>query len=217
MYLKSQEYIKNLNHENKKVRLESLKELMIMIENGELERPQKGWAVNNHIHTTYSFSPYSPTKALWMAYNAGLITAGMMDHDSICGAEEFIEAGKTIGMATTIGVECRADFFNTPLRGKRINNPDQKSIAYMALHGIPHSEIDRVKAFFAPYTEERNKRNQLMVNKINEIIKPFNIALNYDKIVSLSKVLKVVVLQRDICYLDYLLHLLRNMVKGRSY
>jgi hypothetical protein len=57
-----------------------------------------------------------------------------MDHDSISGAEAFIEAGHIAGMETTIGVECRADFSNTPLNGRRINNPDQKSIAYVALH-----------------------------------------------------------------------------------
>ena len=28
-------------------------------------RPTTGQDVNNHIHTTYSFSPYSPTAAVW--------------------------------------------------------------------------------------------------------------------------------------------------------
>ena len=60
-----------------------------------------------------------------MQYSAGLTTAGIMDHDSISGAKEFIEAGRIIGIATTIGVECRVDFSQTPLKGRRINNPDQ--------------------------------------------------------------------------------------------
>ena len=30
-------------------------------------RPAQGKDVNNHIHTTYSFSPYSPTAAVWFA------------------------------------------------------------------------------------------------------------------------------------------------------
>ena len=53
--------------------------------------------VNNHIHTQYSFSPYSPTKAAWMAMQAGLATAGIMDHDTIAGAREYIEAGRILG------------------------------------------------------------------------------------------------------------------------
>lgn len=181
-------YVEDLNHSDVNVRLESLRKLMEGVDKGVLERPRRGNDVNNHIHTTYSFSPYSPSKAMWMAYNAGLRTAGIMDHDSISGAMEFIEAGKIMGMATTIGVECRADFSKTPLNGKLINNPDQKSVAYVALHGIPHTQIDRVKSYFAPYVAERNKRNRLMVERINEILKPFEIALDFEKdVVPLSK------------------------------
>lgn len=176
----SKELIENLNHKNINVRLESLKKLMDKINSGELEKPAKGNDVNNHIHTTYSFSPYSPTKAIWMAYNAGLATAGIMDHDSISGAVEFIHAGRIAGIATTIGVECRADFSATPLSGKRINNPDQKSVAYVAMHGIPHTQIERVKSFFAPYSTHRNTRNRLMADRINEMIKPCGISLSFD-------------------------------------
>lgn len=173
--------VEKLNHENVDIRLESLEKLAIIIKEGKLPIPEKGNDVNNHIHTTYSFSPYSPSKAIWMAYNAGLMTAGIMDHDSISGALEFIEAGKILGMATTIGVECRADFSNTPLKGRKINNPDQDTIAYVALHGIPHTKINEVQKFFIPYTRERNKRNKLMVNKINKLLEPFNIIVDFEK------------------------------------
>ena len=159
------------------------------VERGIIKAPEKNRGyVNNHIHTSYSFSPYSPTKALWMAYNSGLTTAGIMDHDSIAGAWEFIEAGKIVGIATTIGIECRVDFSNTALKGRRINNPDQDSIVYMALHGIPHTQIDAVQQFFAPYREERNKRNREMTKKLNDIMKTFGIRLDFDRdIASISK------------------------------
>ena len=75
--------VEKLNHENVDIRLESLEKLAIIIKEGKLPIPEKGNDVNNHIHTTYSFSPYSPSKAIWMAYNSGLMTAGIMDHDSI--------------------------------------------------------------------------------------------------------------------------------------
>jgi hypothetical protein len=180
--------VENLNNDDINIRLDSLKKLMKKIETGEIEKPKRGNDVNNHIHTTYSFSPYSPTKAVWMAYNAGLATAGIMDHDSISGAEEFIEAGKIAGIATTIGMECRVDFSKTPLNGKRVNNPDQNSIVYMALHGIPHTQIEKVKAFFAPFSEQRNVRNRQMVDKINSLVKPLNIEVNFETdVVPLSK------------------------------
>lgn len=137
--------------------------------------------VNNHIHTKFSFSPYSPTLAVAMAYMSGLSTAGIMDHDSIGGAEEFIKAGEIIGISTTIGVECRADVSATPLCGKRINNPDQNSIIYMALHGIPHTQIEKVRDFFKPYTEKRNIRNKKMIDNINELFSGYGIKIDFDK------------------------------------
>jgi hypothetical protein len=180
--------IENLNNSNVEKRLESLRELSKLVNDGKIPGPERGNDVNNHIHTTYSFSPYSPSKAIWMAYRAGLMTAGIMDHDSISGAMEFIEAGKILGIATTIGVECRADFSKTQLKGRKINNPDQDSIAYVALHGIPHNKIDDVKKFFAPYAGERNKRNSLMVSRLNRHLEPHNIHIDYEsEVVPLSK------------------------------
>ena len=156
--------IEKLNDKNVRVRLDALKALC-----EEIPAPEGGGHVNNHIHTTYSFSPYSPSKAIWMARQSGLRTAGIMDHDSVGGCREFIEAGRIAGLATTIGVECRCSFLDTPIRGRRINNPDQDSIAYVTIHAIPHKNIDRVAAFFAPYTEKRNERNRKMVEKINAL------------------------------------------------
>ena len=180
--------IQNLNHDNWRVRLESLRCLIKKINDGELKRPDTGKDVNNHIHTTYSFSPYSPAKAVWMAYQSGLQTAGIMDHDSISGAEEFIQAGKIVGMATTIGIECRVDFSNTPLSGRRINNPDQDSVAYMTLHGVPHNQIQTVETYFKPYREHRNRRNRKMVEKINALTGLPELVLDFDQnIVPLSQ------------------------------
>ena len=59
--------------------------------------------INNHIHTTYSFSPYSPTAAVYAARMEGLCTAGIIDHDSISGAREFLEAAKVVDMPVTGG------------------------------------------------------------------------------------------------------------------
>ena len=95
---KKDELIVKLNDADKAVRLDALRSLKAMIDAGEIEAPVQGNDVNNHIHTTYSFSPYSPTKAVWMAYNAGLKTAGIMDHDSLSGAREFIEAAEIVGI-----------------------------------------------------------------------------------------------------------------------
>ena len=136
-----QTLIEQLNHPLKENRLEALREIKKRTDSGEFEAPKKTQYVNNHIHTTYSFSPYSPTKALYMAWQNGLSTAGIMDHDSLGGAHEFIEAAEILDMPVTVGMECRIKMHNTRLLGKRINNPDQISVAYAAIHGIPHQHF----------------------------------------------------------------------------
>ena len=143
-------------------RLEALGEVMKKVRSGEIETPERGIFVNNHIHTSYSFSPYTPTSALFNAWRAGLRTAGIMDHDSVGGMREFIRAGEIIGMPITCGFECRVNVDTTPLVGKKINNPDQCSCAYLAMHGIPHQSIDKAEAVLSGLREKRNVSNRKM-------------------------------------------------------
>ena len=217
MHNGAEKLIHDLNHPEVDIRLGSLRKLAAMIKSGAIPRPETGNDVNNHIHTTYSFSPYSPAKAIWMAYNAGLATAGIMDHDSISGAREFIEAGKIIGIATTIGVECRVDFSGTPLKGRRINNPDQDSIAYITLHGIPHTQISSVKDYFLPYQKHRNIRNRQMVDRINRLINKPSLTLDFDRdVVPLSNLLEGgSITERHILY-ALSLRLIEHYGKGQS-
>ena len=137
--------------------------------------------VNNHIHTNYSFSPYSPAAAVYAARAEGLATCGIVDHDSIGGAEEFIRAGETVGIPTTIGIETRVSFAETPLADRRTNNPDQVGNTYMVLHAVPHDKIERVQTYFAPLRERRNARNRKMVERINELYKSDGVSLDFDR------------------------------------
>ena len=162
-----------LNGEN------ALENLKILLKSESLPDIQRD--VNNHIHTTYSFSPYSPTAAVWFARAAGLCTCGLMDHDSIAGAEEFLAAADVCGMAVTIGIECRVSFANTPFGKRRINNPDQNGVVYMALHGVPHNRTKEVNDFFAPYRAHRNERNRKMVNAVNALMGQYGICMDFEK------------------------------------
>ena len=103
-----QELIKKLNGGTAETRLSALAELVKV----QTEKPTpRDNDANNHIHTIYSFSPYSPTKAAYMAYKAGLTSAGIMDHDSLSGVEEFKEACAILGLGSTCGVEVRLSLF----------------------------------------------------------------------------------------------------------
>lgn len=173
-----------LNHADRAQRLKGLQEAV------KSNRPAQIYPqyVNNHVHTCYSFSPYSPAAAVYAARMAGLLTVGIMDHDSIAGAREFVEAGKIADMAVTVGIECRASMAGTFLEGKRINNPDQETVAYIALHGIPHTQFDTIDAFFKPLRERRNARSVKMLQNINDVVLSSGIALDFERdVLPLSK------------------------------
>lgn len=131
---------------------------------------------NNHIHTIYSFSPYSPTMAAYKAYKAGLTSAGIMDHDSLSGALEFHAACKMLGIGATCGVEVRAKFD----RGfGRINHPDQNDCIYMAAHGIPAQNVEPFNEYLSTFRINRNKRTEKMCRIISDRFSKFGITLDF--------------------------------------
>jgi hypothetical protein len=178
--LEYKELLQNLNAPKAYDRLDALKDLKKMLDTGLIEIEPPSIITNNHIHTKYSFSPYSPTKAIWMGYKSGLASIGIMDHDSLAGAREFIKAGKIIGIPTTIGFEIRTDWSDTAFCGKRINNPDQTTSAYITAHGIPHDRIDEAEEFLSDIRQARNNRNKKETQKINEITSPHGITIDFD-------------------------------------
>ena len=162
---------------NAPTRQERLRNLAAVLAETEFP-PAVPQYINNHIHTTYSFSPYSPTASVYAARMEGLCTAGIIDHDSISGAEEFLEAAKMIGIPVTIGMECRVSMEGTRLEGRRTNNPDQAGVSYMTIQSVPHDQIATLTEFFKPYQAARHERNRQMIARINEMV---GVSLDYDR------------------------------------
>jgi hypothetical protein len=164
--------IRELNSSNKRSRLFGLEKIYKLIEIGK-EQFKKTEEVNNHVHTIYSFSPYSPSMAAYLAWKAGLQAVGIMDHDSVSGCKELIEACKIIGIASTVGFELRVNFSGTIVKGRKLNNPDSKNIGYIAIHGIPESKLPEAKKFLNPIKVARNKRNKKILAKLTNLIKNY--------------------------------------------
>ncbi len=143
--------------------------------------PAAGDEVNNHVHSYYSFSPYNPSQAAYMAWRAGLKAVGIMDHDSVAGAEEMVEAGKILGLGSTCGVELRVSAAGTAVEGRSLNNPGSPGIFYMAIHGIPRHQYDRVAAFLLPIHRARNERNRAMVEALNGMIATHGLSIDFDR------------------------------------
>ncbi|MDR1292988.1 MAG: PHP domain-containing protein [Clostridiales Family XIII bacterium] len=167
----------DLNAATPEERLSAARGLASLQASGEIAAPETSGYVNNHIHTVYSFSPYSPTKAVWASREAGLAVSGIVDHDSVAGVREFREAGRIFGFPTTAGFELRSDHTATALGGRRTNNPDQAGVSYMTFHGLRDSEIDAVAEFLRPVAKARGERNRAMCARLADIS---GLPLDYD-------------------------------------
>jgi len=147
-------------------RLEAVRELGESVKTGVVQTEE----VNNHVHSTFSFSPYSPTMIAVKAAEAGLQTVGIMDHDSVSGCAEFLEACKAVNIASTAGFEMRVNMTGTSMEGRKTNNPDEPNVSYIALHGIPATQFGVLEKFLKPIHEARIARDRKEVEKLNALL-----------------------------------------------
>jgi hypothetical protein len=179
--------IHELDSPDAEVRMAAAKALGAKMEQGALKRTVLE-EVNNHVHTTWSFSPYEPAAAAWHAWEAGLGIVGSIDHDSIGAAREMQESCRLFGMASTVGFEMRVRFEDPFLSGRRINNPDSVGIAYMCVHAVPRQSIDEVDRFLEPVRTSRGKRNRSQVEALQSLVGPYGYDLDYERdVLPLSK------------------------------
>jgi hypothetical protein len=140
-------------------------------------RGESGGESNNHVHTIYSFSPYSPSMAALLAREAGLEAAGSVDHDSISASREMVAACALVGIGGVTGCELRVGFRAGPdgkrfaFADRKINNPDSSGIVYMTIQGVPAAKIDELSAFIAPIRKQRIERTSRMASSASTILR----------------------------------------------
>ena len=173
--------IADLNHPEQVIRLIAAHRVGTALDQGTLKREVTD-EVNCHVHTKYSFSPYYPAMAAWKAIEAKLLAVGIIDHDSVSGCHEMLDAGAALGIAATAGCEIRVSFAGTRVAGRKLNNPDSVEIGYIALHGLPRRAFAETKTFLAPVFAARNQRNRRMVERLNVLLAPLGVpALDFDR------------------------------------
>ncbi|MDR0689147.1 MAG: PHP domain-containing protein [Spirochaetaceae bacterium] len=147
------------------------------LEGKKTEKITKTGEINNHIHTIYSFSPYTPCMAALKARDAGLEAAGSVDHDSIAAAEEMLAACAVLGIGGCVGFEVRVSFKTGPdgkpgpFADRKINNPDSAGLVYMTVQGIPRPALPLVSSFLKPLREERVLRTRVMTASVNDLFR----------------------------------------------
>lgn len=171
---------RTINSSQESDRLKASALLGEMIKEGKLSRHALE-EVNNHVHTTWSFSPYEPAAAVYAAWKAGLGIVGSIDHDSIGAAAELLRVAEDLGIASTVGFEMRVSFLDTPLADRKINNPDSPGIVYMCIHGVPHQKIEEVSRFLKPINHQRNLRNRAQVEALQKLVGRYGFDLDFDR------------------------------------
>ncbi|MHC4488085.1 MAG: PHP domain-containing protein, partial [Planctomycetota bacterium] len=147
---------------------------------GEIDLPKAGTGVNVHCHTFFSYNTYgySPSKFAWLARKAGLAVAEVVDFDVLDALEEFIEAGRMLGLKVCAGLETRV--FVPEFSERVINSPGEPGISYHMGVGFPSVALEgQQKQFLLDLRQMAQQRNQDLMGRVNEHLKP--VELDYEK------------------------------------
>lgn len=161
-------------------RRSALEELARRARAGAIERQEpEGW-INLHSHTFFSYNGYgySPSRFAWEAWRRGLEVAGIVDFDVLDGTEEFLKAGRLLGLKTTAGFETRV--FIPEYSDRVINSPKEPGVYYLVGTGFvtPPEEGTQASKTLADMKERAQERNREMMRKVNDYLD--EVQLNYE-------------------------------------
>jgi hypothetical protein len=159
-----------------KVRRQALEALCRQVQAGQLTLPDPGTDVNLHAHTFFSYNAYgySPSHYAWLARKSGLAAAGIVDFDVLDGLDEFLEAGRLVGLKTCVSMESRV--FVPEFATRVINSPGEPGISY-------HMGVGFTRAVLLPFLAKMRaaaaQRTRDMLGRVNAYMRP--VELDYDK------------------------------------
>ena len=159
------------------VRTCALREL---IDQSKSQWPNPKPIVNLHSHTFFSYNcyGYSPSRFAWLARARGLEVAGIVDFDVLDGLEEFLGAGRTLGLKTCVSIESRV--FVPEFATRVINSPGEPGIAYNMGVGFTTANLTGwAKDYLANMRRRAETRTRELLERVNSFLK--EIPLGYEK------------------------------------
>lgn len=110
--------------------------------------------IDLHSHTTASDGKTAPAESVRLAEEKGLRALAITDHDTVSGIEEALEAAKMFEVEVVPGIEVSTLEHGQDIHvlGYFINYQDQELM----------KDLEKLR-------ETRNLRNQMMINKLNEL------------------------------------------------
>jgi hypothetical protein len=163
------------------VRKQSVQILAQAIQKGEIPGPAPTRRLNMHCHTFYSFNAYghSPSSLAWLARQEGFLLEGIVDFDVLDGVDEFLEACSALGVRGTAGIETR--LYIPEFTSYEINSPGEPGIAYHMGIGFTSSIVPAsVQPILSDYRDRASRRNQVLIEKVNEFLHPLGIDYSQD-------------------------------------
>lgn len=160
-------------------RRDALEELVDAVRAGDVVFPEPRPIVNVHQHTFFSFNGYgySPSFLAWRSRREGLLVAGIVDFDVLDGVDEFLDAGRLLGLRTTAGLETRV--YVPGLAHQVMNSPGEPGIAYyMGVGFVSKQSADREMLSHLKSTAQA--RNVAMLERVNRYLTPVEIDYERD-------------------------------------
>lgn len=112
--------------------------------------------IDLHTHSTASDGLYPPAELLRLAYDAGLKTIGLVDHDTTDGVVEALAAGKALGVEVVPGVEVNTDL------------PNKRGEAHMLGYFVEYERADFQRKLQA-LRAARERRGERMVEQLRAL------------------------------------------------
>lgn len=123
--------------------------------------------IDLHTHSTASDGTLSPTELINKACSIGIEAMALTDHDTTSGLKEFTQAARSKNIEAINGIELAASWYGG-------------SMHIVGLFIDPTNST--LQNMISKICEERNKRNQKIVSKLNEI----GIDISWDEVAAES-------------------------------
>ena len=148
------------------------------------EFPDAGELYNMHCHSFYSYNSegWSPSHIAFNCAEAGLYAAALCDFDVLDGLEEFLEAGRILGLRAAVHLETRS--YVKELSEVDISSPGEPGVAYIMGCGFttvpsPDSEAGRTLAMLRQGAQDRNLA---LIARVNEQLPAIAVDYGHDVI-----------------------------------
>ncbi|MDP7612459.1 MAG: DNA polymerase III subunit alpha [Dehalococcoidia bacterium] len=111
-----------------------------------------------HCHTNYSFQEgaSSPEEILIKAHELEISAVAITDHDNLCGAIEFAQMAKTIGIQAIIGVELTLNAGTLEQPNKNDLSDKQKHLTLLAENLTGYKNISTLISYAHLHSAKRN-------------------------------------------------------------